>query len=381
MKKIGGDEALRIGLFHPNGNVHCGTPQFIARNPDLDDIQAHTALAMACEESGFDYAFMADSWLPYGEESARIGWHDLYHFSPILAGAIAASTRKMGIITTIHSSIFHPVAVARMGATLDALSGGRWGLNVVTSTNSAEGLIENEFAAADHDSRYAAAHETMEILRGLWAGEHVDHAGRFYRVKGKVIGPWPVQRPMPLIVSAGASDAGRGFAARHADYIFVPGRTPRDTVRAAMADIGTRAAVFDRSVRLQVHVSMLVRETNEEAMRVSAELKQSVDVPAVAEYIRFMSGVSTTYDDIYKKYSEGDLRQVGLVSGAMQAHGGPDEVTATLLRLYEDYGVRGVALTFPFWDPGEIRRFARLVLPRLAEAGIWTHPETRDWCW
>lgn len=381
MKARSDDPSLRVGLFHPNANVHFGSPLSVTRNPDLCDPATHTSLATACEAAGFDYLFMADSWQAYGEEAGRIGWRDPYLFSPILAGVMAAATRRIGIITAIHSSLFHPVQIARMGGTLDALSKGRWGLNVVTSTSSAAGLIDNDFARLDHDARYEAAHEAMDVLRALWTGLPIDHVGRYFQVKGQVVGPHAVQQPMPLVVSAGASPAGRRFAARHADYIFMPGRTPRETVLAAMEDIGAQAAEHDRHVRLQVHVSMLVRETDAEAERVSAELKASVHLPAVAEYIRFISNLSTTYDDIYKQYSENDLRQVGLVSGGMQAHGGPDKVAAILIDLYRDRGVRGVALTFPLWHPSEIDLFGRLVLPRLAEAGIWVHPAERDWCW
>ena len=381
MKARSHDPSLRVGLFHPNANVHFGSPLSVERNPDLCDPATHTALAVACEQAGFDYLFMADSWQAYGEEAGRIGWRDPYLFSPILAGVIAAATRHIGIITTTHSSLFHPVQIARMGGTLDALSNGRWGLNVVTSTSSASGLIDNSFAALDHDARYDAAHEAMDVLRALWTGRPVDHEGRYFTVKGQVVGPHAVQRPMPLIVSAGASPAGRRFAARHADAIFMPGRTPPQTIRTAMDDITTQAAEHDRQVRLQVHVSVLVRETNAEAERVSAELKASVHLPAVAEYIRFISNLSTTYEDIYARYSENDLRQVGLVSGATPAHGGPDQVAAVLIDLYRDQGVRGVALTFPLVNPDEIALFGRLVLPRLAEAGIWTHPGQRDWAW
>jgi FMNH2-dependent dimethyl sulfone monooxygenase len=381
MKAKGIDDGLRVGLFHPNANVHFGSARSPELNPDLLDIQTHTNLASACEAAGFDYLFMADSWLPYGPESSRIGWRDPYLFSPVLGGAIAAVTRRIGIITTIHTSLFHPVQVARMGATLDALSGGRWGLNVVTGTSSSAGLISNEFGKIDHDARYDAAHEAMALLRALWSGEQVDHEGPYYQVHGKVVGPRTVQRPMPLIVSAGASPAGRRFAAHHADTIFMPGRTPRETLRAAMDDIGAQAAERGRKVSLQVHVSVLVRETDAEADRVSGELKASVHLPAVAEYLKFISALSTTYEDIYARYSENDMRQVGLVSGGLQAHGGPDRVAATLIGLYREHGVRGVALTFPLWHPSEVELFARLVLPRLAEAGIWMHPADRDWCW
>lgn len=381
MKVRSNDSSLRVGLFHPNANVHFGSSLSVTRNAPIAASSTHTALAAACESAGFDYLFMADSWQAYGEEAGRIGWRDPYLFSPILAGVIAAATRHIGIITTIHSSLFHPVQIARMGGTLDALSNGRWGLNVVTSTSSAAGLIDNDFARLDHDARYDAAHEAMDVMRALWTGQPVDHAGRYFTVKGQLVGPHAVQRPMPLIVSAGASPAGRRFAATHADYIFMPGRSPRETVISAMDDINGQAREMDRQVRLQVHVSVVVRETGAEADRVSAELKASVHLPAVAEYIRFISNLSTTYEDIYARYSENDLRQVGMVSGAMQAHGGPDRVAATLIELYHEHGVRGVALTFPLFDPSEIALFARLVLPRLREAGIWVHPAERDWCW
>jgi alkanesulfonate monooxygenase SsuD/methylene tetrahydromethanopterin reductase-like flavin-dependent oxidoreductase (luciferase family) len=117
--------------------------------------------------------------------------------------------------------VFHPMLAAKMGATIDTISGGRWGLNVVSGWNAAEfGMFGIE--QLPHDGRYAQTAEWLDVMETLWTkhGEF-DHQGRFYDIKKGYLEPKPVQQPRPLVISAGMSPAGLDFAMTRADYCFV----------------------------------------------------------------------------------------------------------------------------------------------------------------
>jgi FMNH2-dependent dimethyl sulfone monooxygenase len=381
------DPAMRIGLFYQNApSVHVSSRVVNDLNPDVLDLGVHTRLARACEEEGLDFLFIADGWASPGPEATRVGRLDPSVLAVLLAPVLFAATRDIGVVTTLHTSWFHPVAAARIGANLDALSGGRWGINVVTGAGFGESLLHDVTPVSDHDERYAAAEEALEIMRQLWRGEECHLDGKYHTVHGRLVGPAAVQRPTPAIFSAGASSAGIRFAARNADWLFIPGRMSAAEATRRIALIREQSAQADRpegAVKIMRHVSVIVRETPEEARRVSDWVRSTIDLPAAREYVRTISNFAQTYADVYRAYGDDDevVRAVGVSSGAVQIHGAPDEVAERIKELYDTQECRGIALTFPLWHVEEITRFTRLVLPRLERMGLWVSPRTRGWRW
>jgi FMNH2-dependent dimethyl sulfone monooxygenase len=287
----------------------------------------------------------------------------------------------------MHLGLLHPVVAARIGANLDALSGGRWALNIVAGTGGSDQLIEDDLQQQDHDSRYARASEAMEVIAQLWSGAAIDHQGEFYRVNGAMVRPQPVQRPLPALVSAGASPAGIKLAARWANWHFMPGRMDaadadarNATLRQALSDAGRPT----NSIRSLRHVSTLVRDSAAEAQEATDYLLSSIEITdQLRRYMSGAAGFSQTYDSIYENYDQDDaaIRKVGLSSGALVNHGSAEQVAQGLRDLYEDQHCRGVALTFPLWQPEEIKRFTDGVLPILERMGIWKSPLREGWTW
>jgi FMNH2-dependent dimethyl sulfone monooxygenase len=377
--------SIRLGLFYPNASsVHIKSRSVVAANLDLLDFATHTKVAQAAEEIGLDYMFLADAWAPYGPNSRNSGVMDPILLSPMLGLHLLAATKRIRCITTIHTSWFHPLVIARMGGALDAMSNGRWGVNLVTSDGGADNLAPDFFGKVDHNQRYERASEMVEILIQAWSQDTIDYTGQHFRIHGQLVGPRTRQQPRPLIVSAGASDAGRAFAGRYADYIFMPGRTAVEELTFRLSDIRRIAHESRRpadAIKLQMHVSLVVRETAAEAREVSERYAATIDRDITAEYLAGIRGKSTTYDDIYRSLGDADFRQIGLVSGANKVHGGADEVADQIETLHRQFGCDGLAITLPIWSPEEIRRVGELVLPRLQAKGIWAPPHTRNWSW
>jgi dimethylsulfone monooxygenase len=175
------------------------------------------ALAQLAEEMEFEALVPVGRWKGFGGETDFNGaGFECYTW----AAAIGALTKKAAVFATSHVPTVHPVMAAKQGTTIDHISNGRFTLNVVT------GWFEPEIAMfgaplMEHDQRYDAAIEWLEIIRQLWTrDEAFDFEGKFYHVKNATMRPKPIQKPHPVVMSAGASPRGKHFAAKYADVAF-----------------------------------------------------------------------------------------------------------------------------------------------------------------
>ncbi len=384
------DRTMRIGLFYPHTHTpHIRSKQIREWLPDVFDLEVHRRVVTACEAGGLDFLFTLDNWGVEswgGQSTGDDRQRENGLMGPLLAASLFAMTRHIPFITTVHTSILHPVHVARIGANLDTLSCGRWGINLVTGSGGADRLFENLDTHPDHDERYAMAEEAFDIITQLWRGEPCDYEGRYYRVKGDLIGPTVVQQPYPAVVTAGASPAGLQFTARYADWHFMPGRMAREDALARIAKLQTLCEAEGRpadGIRVMRHVSMLVRDTAEEAQDVTDWLVSLVDQDMAHRYVEQIGQRISTYREVYEAYSRDDdtVRRIGLSSGALVMHGTPSQVAEQIQAFHETQGCGGIALTFPLWHPEEIERFTAGVLPLLEKMGIWISPHRRGWTW
>jgi FMN-dependent oxidoreductase (nitrilotriacetate monooxygenase family) len=237
------------------------------RHPDKD-VDASTSFAhykqqtLLAERSKFDFVFVADS-LSITEKSSP---HYLNRVEPItILSALAAATSHIGLVGTLTVSYSEPFNVARQFASLDHISGGRAGWNVVTSWlgDTAANFSKAEHPA--HDVRYRIAAEYLDVVQGLWDSweddalvgdkdsgvfvdpdklHRLDHHGEFFQVRG----PLNIKRgPQghPVIFQAGASNDGRNFASKRADAIFAAAATFEEGA-SYYADVKERARGFGR---------------------------------------------------------------------------------------------------------------------------------------
>lgn len=233
--------------------------------------QLYQHIARICERGMFDMVFFADlnyiadtytsSLAPALRNAAQAPEHD-----PIpLLSYMAAATRHIGVAATFSTSNQHPFYAARMWATIDHLTEGRAGWNVVTSINRNQ-QANYGVERADADTRYDQAHEYMEVCRKLWESwdadavvmdresavfvdpakvRRIEHAGRFFRSRGPLN---VVRSPQngPAILQAGTSPKGKDFAAKYADAIFAIQPRAEDAA-AYFADIKGRMADLGRN--------------------------------------------------------------------------------------------------------------------------------------
>lgn len=199
------------------------------------------ALVLHAEILGFDLIFALSQWLPKGGYGGVFNGQALDSFVTI--AALTSLTQRIILISTIHVLYgpIHPLHLAKYGATLDHISGGRWGINVVTGHRA----IEHEMFGwnrIEHDRRYELAAEFLEVLQRLWEDEeNFSFEGEsLWKLGGAFITPKP-NYGRPVLVNATGSDAGISFAARYSDIVFITSPGASD-FQSAIALLPTHAA-------------------------------------------------------------------------------------------------------------------------------------------
>jgi dimethylsulfone monooxygenase len=233
------------------------------------------------EELGIDYLLVAQRWWGSGAEIEGSTYDCL-----AMTAFYAAQTSRIGLITAIHPGFFLPATIAKWGATIDRLTGGRWSINVTSGWHEAEfGMFGAELL--EHDQRYARSTEFIELLRRAWSGEEVNFEGRFYQTRGLRLEPRP---SAPLRVwQGGQSPAAIEMAARHSDWMFLNGGPP-EKIGGIIEKVRARATALGRRVRFALYAIPLCRSTDAEAEAEIARMVDAIDPAIVARRIEKTSG-------------------------------------------------------------------------------------------
>jgi FMN-dependent oxidoreductase (nitrilotriacetate monooxygenase family) len=278
-------------------------------------------LAKLLDAGGFDALFIADAVGQLdvfgGDASAALRLAVQTPVTdPLLAvSAMAAATERLGFGITVSTTYESPYLLARKFSTLDHLTGGRIGWNIVTSLlDSAARNIIGRDRQIPHDERYAIAQEFVEVTYKLWEGSWqpdavlrdrvkgvytdpakvhaIEHEGRYFSVPGAhLVEPSPQRTP--VLFQAGTSTAGREFAARNAELVFAS--DPRsDVLRANIDDIKRRAAAHGRkpdSIKFITSVEIVTDSTDSAAQAKADELSSYHDLESGLVLLSALSGV------------------------------------------------------------------------------------------
>jgi len=316
MSKAG--RQLTLNLFIYPGGHHEAAWRYEESEPErVLDIRYYQELARKAEAAKFDAVFLADG--PSLAENVR--YSSRVRLEPVTwLTAIAAATEKIGLIGTASTTYNEPYNLARLFASLDHISGGRAGWNIVTTSDAGAahnfGLPEHP----PHGERYEKAREFLDVVTRLWDSweddalvadprsgvfadadkvHRIDHVGKHYRVRG----PLNVSRSpqgRPVYVQAGSSEDGRSFAAQFAEAIF----TAHQTLASAQefyADIKTRAVALGRRpdhLRVLPGISPFLGSTEAEAKRLEEEIDELIQPAASLDQLKRMIGVDLSGYDL-----------------------------------------------------------------------------------
>jgi FMN-dependent oxidoreductase (nitrilotriacetate monooxygenase family) len=288
---------LHLNLFiHGRGHHEAAWRHPAASPLALTDIRYFTELARTAEARLFDSVFLADT-LAAGDDIARAprSW-----LEPVTTlAALAGATSRIGLIATCSTTYTEPFNLARQFASLDHISGGRVGWNIVTTWLATASGNFGDRGPQDHAARYERAEEYMRVVTGLWdswsddavlddraSGQYarpsgirpLAHRGRHYQVAGPLNVPRCPQG-RPVFVQAGSSETGRRFAARHAEAVFTA-QMEKATARDFYADMKSLAATAGRDpdqVLILPGLSPVIGSTEPEVRRLVQELDDLSD--------------------------------------------------------------------------------------------------------
>ena len=408
------------GFFHPTGNHVAAWLHPDAQIDAGTNFRHYVELAQTCERGKLDLIFIADAAaVRDGNLEALKRWPQyMAFFDPtMLMGGLAAVTERIGLMATQSATFNEPYSIARRFASLDHMSGGRAGWNVVISGQKAEANNFGMDELPDHDERYVRARECVEVCRALWDSwdddafvrdratatyfdpaklHRLDHEGKHFKVRG----PLNVARPPqghPVLANAGVSEIGRSFAAETVDMVFTP-LLNLEHAQAMYRDLKDRAANAGRRpehIKLMPGLNVIVGRTDAEAEETHQFLQSlvhpdvgrqllstdlgidlspySVDGPlpydkidlSVAHrgpMVELAKRENLTIRDYYLRYANG--------RGQRTIKGSPQRIADEMEDWFLKEGVDGYLIQPPYL-PGGLNDFVDLVLPELRRRDLF----------
>ncbi|TCU59413.1 pyrimidine oxygenase [Novosphingobium sp. PhB57] len=343
-----------LGLFLPVAN---GGWILSKNKPELDGSYAYNRqCAVLAEAAGMDFIMSMSKFRGYGGETKH--WDS--SLDPIvLMAALSEVTRKTRIVTTLHTLLQNPAVAAKMMATLQQVSGGRAGLNVVT------GSYKGEFAQmgawpedVNHDQRYDLAYEWVRAVKALWSEDSVTMKGDYFTLEDCESWPKPEQRP--FLVCAGSSEIGMRLTSEEMDAIFLSGGTApelaRNSDRAKII-----AAEYGRNIRTYSMMTLVIDDSDAAAKARAEHYAAGLDEGALAGMMRaygFLDAEIGKENDFTRKARSSFM--------SAQIVGSAKSVTEQLGELLEASGTDGLMLIFDDYLKG-LPVFGAEILPALRE--------------
>ena len=417
-----GAQRILVNAFAMNCPTHLVAGTW--RHPDSQavryrDLRYWTELAQLLERGLYDGLFIADV----------IGVYDVYGGGPaaalragaqvpvndplLLVSAMAHVTEHLGFGVTVSTSYEHPFILARRMSTLDHITGGRIGWNVVTSYLNSGALNVGLDAQVRHDDRYAIADEYLEVVYKLWEGSweddavvipgardlrrphqgpSIDHAGTYFRVPGiHVTEPSPQRTP--LLYQAGASSRGRRFAAEHAEAVFITEPTDEIVARrvADIRELATAAGRDRRDVKVFTGFGVITGATRAEAQRKHDAFRRLADPEGtLALWSGWLGFDLAPYDlddplemvpsdaiqSLAETFGDGDWRLRDVIDRLAHTSNGPlavgtgPEVADRIQECIATTDADGLNLWHVI-TPGTYADFAEYVVPELQRRGVY----------
>ena len=411
---------LKLGAFMRPVSIHTGAWRYPGAIPDANfNFSALKSFIQKLEAAKFDAFFMADHLAVLNMPvNALKRSHTVTSFEPFtLLSALAAVTDRIGLAATASTTYDAPYHIARRFASLDHISGGRAAWNIVTTANPDAALNFNLDEDIDHDERYARAREFYDVVTGLWdsfaddafvrdvesgiyfdpARMHVlNHKGAHLSVRG----PLNIARPpqgWPVIIQAGASEAGRQLAAETAEVVFAAGGS-LEAAKAFYADVKGRMRKLGRDpdgMKILPGAFIVVGDSLEDARAKRAHLDSLVHYDSGIASLNGMLGYDVSGFD-----PDGPLPEIPPTNASQSARerivetarrdnltirqlaaragsyggaafmGTPSMIADEMQRWLEEEGSDGFNVMFPYLPEG-LDDFVTKVVPELQNRGIF----------
>ncbi|MGC1301196.1 MAG: LLM class flavin-dependent oxidoreductase [Caulobacteraceae bacterium] len=411
---------LTAFFFNPQGDHRMSWRHPHAPGREIFGLDYYRRMAQAAEAARMDAIFVADHVAMWDTYESNVAHYANARLEPItLLSALAGVTRHIGLIATASASYSEPYNIARYFASLDHLSGGRAGWNVVTSAMPEEAMNFGRDGNIEHATRYERAAEFLEVAKALWDSledeallldkdsgmfadprrvHRIEHAGKYFKVRGPLNVPRPVQG-YPVIVQAGSSNDGKTLAAAHADLNFALTRTIEDGQRYRL-DFDERLARNGRKpsdLKVLPGILPIVARSRAEAEEKRSALEELTPERVGVDLVSSWCGLDlskypidgrlpplpdpATYDgqrtnlERLQAFDREGLtireiaRRISNAGTAPVMAGTPGDIADEMEAWYRAGAADGFALMFPLL-PDDMTNFVTLVVPELQRRGL-----------
>lgn len=343
---------MEYGVFLPIANngwiISKNSPQY------MPTFELNKKVTQKAESMDLDFVLSMVKFRGYGGETEH--WDYAMDSFSLMAG-LAAATEKIDIFATVQPLTLHPAMVARMAATIDDISNGRFGINVVAGWNKYEyeqmGLWPgDEF----YNERYDFANEWLSIVKGLWEKGRLTYEGVNFKLDDCLCLPKP--KKAPKIISAGMSEVGMEFTVKNCDINFVAGTIEQITETSARAKV--IANKFEKDIKTYAVFTLIIGDTDEEARAIEQHFIAGTDAASFEKLQDARSNDkngSTTTDLL------GEIFLAPILVGS------PETIVSIIEHLDKQTDIDGLLFTFPDYIQ-DMDYFEEHVIPLLDAKGL-----------
>ncbi|KQV75381.1 hypothetical protein ASC61_10410 [Aeromicrobium sp. Root344] len=349
---------IEAGVFIPIAN---GGWVFSENAPDTPGTYDHNRqVTLLAEELGFDIALSMMQWS--GKDSESRHWSHQLESLSLMAG-LAEATSRIKLWGTAQVLAWHPVVAAKVIATIDQISHGRAGLNVVTG-DLPESLAQlTQWNPDPTDGKYGLAAEWVEVARKYWSDETIVHNGKYFTASGAWASPKPYSAPK--IACAGQSSAGFKFTAESCDYAFFVGSDDQKAIERMLLAKQMAREAGNAGLRTMALFTLIPESTDERA-------QSRVDYYNAGTDMEWLNGLLAPYkDDTNNEARKHFARQVDRRESIMDGYlaGSYDTIAQRITTAVQGGDLDGIMVIVPDFI-NDLRVVADEVFPRLAENGI-----------
>jgi len=353
------DQKMKLGLFGTN----CSHGLTMTHAPTTYKVTwEHTKeIAQRADELGFEALVPIARWRGFGGTTNFNGnCYETYTW----AAGLSEATNNIAIFATSHLPTVHPIVAAKAAVTIDHISGGRFGLNLVMGWFSPE-MDMFHGAQREHDQRYAFGQQWLDLVQKLWSEPgSFDFEGDFFSGENLEAYPKPHQAPRPVLINAGNSPSGVEFSARNVDINFASLDT-LDNMAQYTKNIRHKAREeYGRDISTMTYGLVVARDTEAEAKQAFQSVIDNGDWEAAGNVMKVAGMESQSFNEQIKAFQE---RFIAGWAG-YPVVGSPEQVVEELGRLNEA-GMDGMIVGFLDYNE-EMKYFGERILPLMKEAGL-----------
>jgi dimethylsulfone monooxygenase len=353
------DQKMKLGLFGTN----CSHGLTMTHAPTTYKVTwEHTKeIAQRADELGFEALVPIARWRGFGGTTNFNGnCYETYTW----AAGLAEATNNIAIFATSHLPTVHPIVAAKAAVTIDHISGGRFGLNLVMGWFSPE-MDMFHGAQREHDQRYAFGQQWLDLVQKLWSEpDSFDFEGDFFSGENLEAYPKPHQAPRPVLINAGNSPSGVEFSARNVDINFASLDTLENMAQYTKNIRHKAREEYGRDISTMTYGLVVARDTETEAKQAFQSVIDNGDWEAAGNVMKVAGMESQSFNEQIKAFQE---RFIAGWAG-YPVVGSPEQVVEELGRLNEA-GMDGMIMGFLDYNE-EMKYFGERILPLMKEAGL-----------